>query len=185
MIVSHHDYWALVNVVQFVTLCILGDQRRQWYFHCKHGKCDSSKPLSYLILKHHGFFFENKLFAAFSRLTSQFRKNNSHLWYFSHPPITSATLSLSLKKIPTSFDRSALLHLFERKVCWCEMPAKQIAKHWSDHRVKDCSIRFPGQWTLVEAMQCSTHPQEDICWRFLLITILVQSTKYCKIMDIG
>ena len=102
--------------------------------------------------KHHGFFFENQLFAAFNRLTSQFRKNNSHLWYFSHPPITSVTLSLSLKKIPTCFDRSALLHPFDRKVCWCEMPAKQIAKRWSDHRVKDCSIRFPGQWTLVEAM---------------------------------
>ena len=38
-----------------------------------------------------------------------------------------------------------------------------------------------GQWS----KQCSTHPQEDICWRFLLITILVQSTKYCKIMNIG
>ena len=48
--------------------------------------------------KHHGFFFENQLFAAFNRLTSQFRKNNSHLWYFSHPPITSVTLSLSLKR---------------------------------------------------------------------------------------
>ena len=65
-----------------------------------------------------------------------------------------------------------------RKICWCEMPAKQIAKRWSDHRVKDCSFRFPGQWTLVEAMQCSTHPQEYICWRFLLMTFWykVQST---------
>ena len=38
-----------------------------------------------------------------------------------------------------------------------------------------------GHWP----KQCSTHPQEDICWRLLLITILVQSTKYCKIMNIG
>ena len=38
-----------------------------------------------------------------------------------------------------------------------------------------------GHWP----KQCSTHPQEDICWRFLLRTILVRSTKYFKIMNIG